>query len=56
MNDTVIPNLNMAELHAKQIREVLDDMDPNDTNVMMLKMLADDVVAGVGSAIDGIEE
>ena len=56
MNDIVISNLKMAELHAKQIREALDDMDAKDTAVMMLKMFADDVVAEVGSAIAGIEE
>lgn len=56
MNDTVIPSLKMVELHAKQIRDALDDMDAKDPSVMMLKMLADDVIAEVGSAMADIEE
>lgn len=56
MNDTVIPNLKMAEMHAKMIREELDNMDPKDPSVMMLKTFADDVVAEIGSAIANIEE
>ena len=56
MNDIVIPNLKMAEMHAKMIREELDNMDPKDPSVMMLKTFADDVVAEIGSAIASIEE
>ena len=56
MNDIVIPNLKMAEMHAKMIREELDNMDPKDPSVMMLKTFADDVVAEIGLAIDNLEE
>ena len=56
MNDTVIPSLKMAETHANMIREELDSMDSKDPSVMMLKALADDVIAGVSSAIANIEE
>lgn len=56
MDDIVIPNLKMAETHAKMIRDALDDMDPKDPYVMMLKMFADDVIAEVDSAITNIEE
>ena len=55
MEYVAIQSLKMAEKHAEMIREALEDLDPSDPIVAMLKMFAEDVVAEIGTAISEVE-